>query len=60
MGVVLDRKYTKEDSREDILGAIIKLASDKLARFMVRDDNEWKQVKLTEIARLAKILKKKL
>ena len=60
MGTVLDKKYTKKDSVLDIVKAIEKLAKDKLRRVVMIDDIEWKQTKLNEIARLAKILKNKI
>lgn len=60
MATVLDKKYTKNDEPLPILKAIIKLAADKQGRIMKDDDIEWKQIKLTEIARLARILKAKI
>jgi hypothetical protein len=60
MDTVLEKKFTAKDSREDLCSAIIALSSDKNCRLLFSDDNEWKQSKLTEIARLARILKKKL
>ena len=60
MGIVLDKKYSKKDSVLDIVKAIEKLAKDKFRRVVLVDDVEWKQTKLTEIARLARILKNKI
>lgn len=59
MGTVLERKLTSKDSSEEILKAIYLLATDKLGRVMLVEDNEWKQTKLDEIARLTRILKRK-
>lgn len=60
MTVVLDKKYGKADSHEDLVAAILKLASDKNCRLMLEDEDKWKETKLKEIARLTRILKGKL
>jgi len=59
MGTVLDRRYTARDSDAEIIGAIFKLSTDKLYRIVISDECDWLQEKMTEIARLTRILKKR-
>lgn len=59
MATILKKKYNKRDSTEDILKAIITLATDKNERLLLDDCIEWLEVKLKEVARLVRILKRR-
>ena len=59
MGTIFNKKPTKRDSTETLLGAIIKVATDKHERVLLTDECEWLETKLKEIARLGRILKKR-
>ena len=59
MAAILSKKYTEEDNDLDILKAVKKLAADKKCRIMLKDDNEWKEKKLKERARLVRIVIKR-
>ena len=60
MSIILDKKYTESDSLTDITAAILKLATDKHGTVLLADEDEWKGTKLKEIARLTRILKRKI
>ena len=59
MGSVLKRRYDKSDTDQAILGAILKLSTDRLGRVLVHDHCDWLEQKMREIARLTRILRKR-
>ncbi len=59
MDAILKKKYTNRDSTVDILAAIDILATDKHTRVLLVDHCEWLEEKLSEIARLTGILKRR-
>lgn len=60
MTTILAKKYTEDDALTDITAAILKLATDKHRRLLLDDEDEWKGTKLKEIARLTRIVRRKL
>lgn len=60
MATILPKKYTSKDSLDEIVNAILIIASDKNSRLLLVDEDEWKATKLKEIHRLIKLVKKKL
>ena len=60
MGTVLKRHVTKKDSDAVIVLAIYKLSTDKLSRVLLVDQCKWLEGKMGEIARLTRILKKRI
>ena len=60
MATILAKKYTESDSLTDITAAILKLATDKHGRVLLADEEEWKGAKLREIARLMRVVRRKL
>jgi len=60
MATILAKKYTESDSLTDITAAILKLATAKHGRVLLADEEEWKGTKLKEIARLTRIVRRKI
>jgi hypothetical protein len=60
MATILAKKPTAKDSEMELIGAILTIARDKNSRVMLLDDNEWKETKLKEIARIASLLNTKI
>jgi hypothetical protein len=60
MATILAKKYTESDSLTDITAAILKLATDKHGRVLLAVEEEWKGTKLKEIARLTRIVRRKI
>lgn len=54
--IVLKKKYTKNDSEEEILDAIQALGADKSGRVLMSEHCEWLEQKLGEVKRLSRIL----
>jgi len=60
MATLFKEKITKAHSVEELTAAILKIAADKNTRVLLVDANDWLERKLKEIARITRILKKKL
>lgn len=60
MATVLDKRYTSADTLPMILKAIETLANDDNHRVLLTDEVEWLERKIDEIARLAKLARRKL
>ena len=56
---ILKRRITKADSIPTIVDAIIKVASDKNSHVLKDDCIDWLEIKMKEITRLGRLLKKK-
>ena len=56
MATLLKKKPNRSSSKRELVEAILVIARDKNCRVLIRDDNEWKQNKLDEVARLAALL----
>ena len=59
MGTILNKRLTVKDKTPEIVKAILTVAEDENSRVLLSDHCEWLETKLKEIARLAKILKKR-
>jgi hypothetical protein len=60
MTTILNRKPNASDSEEYLIQAVLSISRDKNERVLLKDDNEWKETKLKEIARLASLLNTKI
>ena len=60
MATILKKRYTSKDSTKDIVKAIQTVAEDKNGRLLLTDHCDWLEVKMKEIARLARILKRRV
>ncbi len=60
MATILAKKPTAKDSELELIDAILTIARDNNERVMLREDNEWKETKLKEIARIASLLNTKI
>jgi hypothetical protein len=60
MATILAKKPTAKDSEMELIDAILTISRDKNERVMLREDNEWKETKLKEIARIASLLNTKI
>ena len=56
---VLKKKFTSKDTTGEIVDAILTVAADENGRVLLAEHCEWLEIKLREIARLARILKKR-
>lgn len=60
MATLFKGRLTKKDSTEDIVATIVKLGADKNARVLLDEHCDWLEAKLKEVARLGRILKRRL
>ena len=59
MATILKKKITAKDSTTEIVKAILTIAEDENSRVLLTEHCDWLETKLKEVARLARILKRR-